>query len=154
MSTSDRHDFAGFAWCGLLFASTPILLLLSFYPVWESDFDDPLYSRVVPSVLAVIASILSLAGWMRLDSNRSSYVLTVMYAYTKVISLFVLVCGAERLLLGEGGAAGSAAIGLALVFLQVIKIGSACLAALKYLKGLPDEGMPKFTSLWRLCAFC
>lgn len=150
----DRHDFAGFAWCGILFASIPAVLLLSFYPLWKSEFDDPLYARVVPPVLAVLATVLSVVGWVYLETNRSSFFLTVMYASTKVMSLFVLVAGAERLLLGEGGDAVSAVIGLALACLQVVKIGSASLAALRYLKGLPDEGMPKFTSLWRLCAFC
>ena len=67
------------------------------------------------------------------------------------MSLFVLFAGAERLLLGEGG---GAVIGLVLACLQVVKIGSASMASLRYLKGLPDEDMPKFTSLWRLFAFC
>ncbi|CAM9640891.1 unnamed protein product [Laminaria digitata] len=68
-----------------------------------------------------------------------------MYANSKVISLFVLVAGAERLLLGEGGAAGSTALGLVLACLQVVKIGSASLAALNYLKGRPDEDMPSLS---------
>ena len=135
----------------MLFAATPAVLLLSFYPLWEPAFDDSLYVRVVPSVLAVLATVLSVAGWIYLESNRSSYVLTVMYASTKVMSLFVLFAGAERLLLGEGG---GAVIGLVLACLQVVKIGSASMASLRYLKGLPDEDMPKFTSLWRLFAFC
>lgn len=138
----------------MLFASTPAVLLLSFYPSWEPEFDDSLYARVVPSVLAVLATVLSVAGWVYLESNRSSYVLTVMYASTKTMSLFVLFADAERLLLGEGGDAGSTVIGLVLACLQVVKIGSASMASLRYLKGLPDEDMPKFTSLWRLFAFC
>lgn len=136
----------------MLLASTPVVLLLSFYPTWSPKFDDPLYARMVPSVLAVLVTVLAVAGWVYSETNRSSYVLTVMYAGTKVISLFVLFSGAERLLLGEGGVAGSTAIGLVLTCLQVIKIASASAAALKYLQGLPDEDMPKFTSLWD--AFC
>ncbi|CAN0164948.1 unnamed protein product [Laminaria digitata] len=147
-----RRDFAGFAWFSMLLSSIPAVLLLSFYPTWGSDFDAPLYARVVPSVLAVLATVLSITGWAYLDTNRSSYVLTVMYASTRVMSLFVLFSRAERLLLGEGGAAGSTAIGLVLACLQIIKVASASTAALKYLKGLPDEDMPKFTSLWD--AFC
>lgn len=155
-----RRDFAAMAWYSLLVTVTPVVLLLSFYPVWGSSlFDEPLWIRVVPSVLAVLAILESLAGSVYLAANQSCYVLTVMYANAKIISLFVLVCGANRLLLGEGGEDGddggdTSFLGIPLACLQAVKITSACVAAVNYLRGKPDEQLPKLIGALRLCCFC
>lgn len=160
------------AWYSLLITVIPVVLLLSFYPVWSSWFDGPLWIRAMPSVLAVLAILESLAGSFYLSSNKSSYVLTVMYANTKIISLFVLVTGANRLLFGEdgddeGGDDGGVAeeggdgesdvglvfLGIPLACLQAVKIASACAAAVNYLRGMPDEQLPTFVEAMKLCHF-
>lgn len=137
-----------------------MLLLLSFYPVWGATvdeavtFDEALWIRVVPSVLAVLAIVEAAAGFLYMESNRSSYVLTVLYAHAKIISLLVLVCGANRLLLGEGGDGGGVAIlGIPLAFLQAVKIASAFAAAINYLRGRPDEQLPTLRSAMT-CHLC
>lgn len=139
----------------MLVTAIPVVLLLSFYPSWDPVFDEPLWIRVVPSVLAVLAIVEAVAGSVYMESNQSSYVLTVMYANAKIISLFVLVCGANRLLLGEGeGGGGVTFLGVPLACLQAIKIVSASVAAVNYLRGRPDEKLPKLVGALRLCCFC
>lgn len=138
------------AWYSLLVTVAPVVLLLSFFPVWEPVFDEPLWIRVVPSVLAVLAFVEAVAGSVYMESNQSSYVLTVLYAHAKVVSLFVLVCGANRLLFGVG----VAVLGIPLACLQAIKIVSAFVAAVNYLRGRPDEQLPTLVSALRLCHFC
>lgn len=143
------------AWYSLLVTVIPVILLLSFYPAWEPALDEPLWIRVVPSVLAVLAVVEAVAGSVHMESNQSSYVLTVMYANAKIISLFVLVCGANRLLLGEGdGGGGFVILGVPLALLQLVKILSASVAAVNYLRGRPDEELPTFVDSMRLCHFC
>lgn len=165
-----RRDFAAMAWYGLFLSVIPVVLLLSFYPVWGSSlFNDPIWIRVVPSVLAVLAILESLVGSFYMSSNKSSYVLTVMYANAKIISLLLLVCGANRLLFGEegededgddgslaaedGSGTGLVFLGIPLASLQAVKIASACVAAVNYLRGRPDEQLPKFSEAIRLCHF-
>lgn len=139
----------------MLTTAVPVVLLLSFYPAWEPAFDEPLWIRVVPSVLAVFAIVEAVAGYVYMESNQSSYVLTVMYANAKIVSLFVLLCGANRLLLGEGEGDGDVTVlGIPLACLQAIKIVSAVVAAVNYLRGRPDEQLPKLAGALRLCHFC
>ncbi|CAM9150958.1 unnamed protein product [Ectocarpus sp. 6 AP-2014] len=154
-----RRDFAAMALYGMLIAVVPVVILLSFFPTWTSLFDEPVWMRVVPSVLAVVAVIESMAGSAYMDANQSCFVLTVMYAHTKIMSLFLLVCGANRLLLGEegedgGGGGGVMVLGIPLAILQLIKVASAGVAAVNYLRGRPDEGLPTLRGTLRLCAFC
>lgn len=139
----------------MLVTVLPLVLLLSFYPAWEPAFDEPLWIRVMPSVLTVLAVVEAAAGSVYLDCNQSAYVLTVMYAHVKMVSLFVLVCGANRLLLGEGeDAAGVTLLGIPLACLQAVKITSALVAAVNYLRGRPDEELPTLFSALRLLFFC
>lgn len=139
----------------MLVAVIPVVLLLSFYPTWEPAFDEPVWNRLMPSVLAVLAVVEAAVGSVYLDSNQSAYVLTVMYAHAKIISLFVIVCGADRLLLGEGeGDWGVSLFGMPLASLQAIKIVSAFVAAVNYLRGRPDEELPTLFSALGLCHFC
>lgn len=153
-----RRDFAAMAWYGLLVAVVPVVILLSFFPTWTSIFDESVWIRVVPSVLAVTSVIESMAGSAYMDANQSCFVLTVMYAHTKIMSLFLLVCGANRLLLGEegedGGGGGVMVLGIPLAILQLIKVASAGVAAVNYLRGRPDERLPTLRGALRLCAFC
>eukprot|EP00752_Nemacystus_decipiens_P014207 g12636.t1 len=144
-----RRDFAALAWYSLLVTVIPVVLLLSFYPAWGPEFDEPLWIRVVPSVLAGLAVVEGAAGSACLDSNHSSYVLTLMYAHAKLVSLFVLVCGADRLLLGEGEGGGVVLLGIPLACLQAIKIISALVAAVNYLRGRPDEDLPTLEDVSR-----
>lgn len=162
------------AWYSLLVTVIPVVLLLSFYPVWSSWFDGPLWIRAMPSVLAVLAVLESLAGSFYMSLNESSYVLTIMYANAKIISLLVLVAGANRLLFGEedgenedgddggfavgegdgdGGGAGLVFLGIPLACLQAVKMASACAAAVSYLRGRPDEQLPSFLDAMKLCHF-
>ncbi|CAM9848860.1 unnamed protein product [Ectocarpus fasciculatus] len=154
-----RRDFAAMAWYGLLVAVMPVVILLSFFPTWSDIFDESVWIRVVPSVLAVTAVVESMAGSAYLDANQSDFVLTVTYAHTKIMSLFLLVCGANRLLLGEegedgGGGGGAMVLGIPLAILQLIKVASAGVAAVNYLRGRPDERLPTLLGSLRLCHFC
>ncbi|CAN0126704.1 unnamed protein product [Scytosiphon promiscuus] len=154
-----RRDFAAMAWYSVWIASVPIVLLLTFYPVWSlSSEDEPLWVRLVPSMLAVLAVILCVAGYVAMDSNQSCFVITVTYTTTKVISVFVILHAADRLLFGEDSEEGAKidlvdALGILLLCLQVIKIGSGCVAAVQYIRGRPDEKLPKLQGALRLCCF-
>lgn len=130
-----------------------MVLLISFYPAWGLESDISLYVRVVPSCLAVMAILESACGYMYIDANQSSYVLTVMYGNIKIISIYILCHGAGRLLLGEDSTDAGSIMGLSLLFLQVIKVASACTAAAQYLKGKDDEDMPSFHCN-ELCMCC
>lgn len=139
----------------MLVTAVPVVLLLSFYPAWSPVFEEPIWIRLVPSALAVLAIVEAVAGSVYMECNQSSYILTVMYANAKIVSLFVLVCGSNRLLLGEGEGGGDAmVIGIPLACLQAIKIASALVAAVNYLRGKPDEELPTLASALRLCHFC
>lgn len=133
--------------------------LLTFYAVWEPTFDDPILARVIPSIISVLAVAESIAGVIYMKrvggSNQSSYVLGVLYANAKVVSVFIMVYGAERLLLGEGTtpAVAIAAVSILLACLQVIKIVSAGTAAVRYLKGRPDEDLPGSEEVCQLGCF-
>ncbi|CAM9271808.1 unnamed protein product [Hapterophycus canaliculatus] len=154
-----RRDFAAMAWYSLWIASVPVVLLLTFFPVWGlSSEDGPIWVRLIPSILAVTAIVISAAGFAVMDSNQSSFVLTVTYTMTKIISLLVLLYGADRLLLGEESEDGDNSdivnfAGIPLALLQLIKIASGCLAAGKYVVGRPDENLPKLKGALRLCCF-
>eukprot|EP00903_Cladosiphon_okamuranus_P012205 g11447.t2 len=71
-----RRDFAALAWHSLLVTALPVVLLLSFYPAWGTVFDEAIWIRVVPSVLAVLAVFEAAAGFAYMECNQSSYVLT------------------------------------------------------------------------------
>lgn len=140
------------AWYSLWIASVPIVLLLTFFPVWSlSSEDEVLWVRLVPSILAVLAIIVCVAGFVVMDWNQSCFVLTVMYTMTKIISLFVFLYDADSLLFEEGTITHF--IGIPLVCLQFIKVGSGCVAAVKYVKGRPDENLPQLHGAFRLCCF-
>lgn len=135
------------AWYGVLWASIPVVLLVTFYPTWGKAFsEDPLFPREMTSIIASFAILEAVVGKTIMNSaghhNSSPYVLTVMYANAKVVSLFVLIHGAKRLLWAESGTVVGMVLGLCLAFLQLVKIASACVAAVGYIMGRPDENLP------------
>lgn len=103
------------------------------------------------SIIASFAILEAVIGKMCINSggrhNSSPYVLTVMYANAKAVSLFVLMHGANRLLWVEGGTMAGMVLGLCLAFLQLVKIASACVAAVGYIMGRPDENLPTLMSI-------
>lgn len=135
------------------------MILLTFIPVWSlSSSDEPLGIRLIPSILAVVAIVIAAVGSTAMESNHSAFVLTVTYTMTKIISLLVLAYGADRLLLGEededGHTSGVVELaGIPLALLQLVKVVSGCVAAVRYFMGRPDENLPKLKGAFRLCCF-
>lgn len=135
----------------------PVLALVSFFPLWVfpsiADGESLLY-RLLPSAFSVIAVILSVVGFIRINlatgRNDSSFVLVIFYAKAKIISLEIVLRISLQVDSGE-----AMILGLTLVFLQAVKVFSACLTAEKYLAGsVPDEGLPKMSELLTLqCLF-
>lgn len=139
------------AWGGVLISGLPVLVMVPLYPVlvWGSHPDTPSYALVIPSVLGIVAIVEAVVGWTYLESNRSSYVVTVLHLNTKLLSLIYLVNGYDHLLVGSGW--DSSFPGMLLGVLQVVKIASAVVAVGGYLRGKPDEDMPKLKAL---CCSC
>lgn len=149
-SCLDRRDFATWAWAGVLISGFPVLILIPLYPVWGwgTHPDTPGYTLVIPSVLGVFAVVEAIVGWTYLQTNRSSYVVTVLYLNTKLLSLIFLCSGYDHLLVGSEWD-GNFPTGTFLVILQMLKMASGLVAVWGYLRGKPDEDMPKFSSLCR-----
>lgn len=97
--------------------------------------------------MAVLSVLETVIGSRSMENNQSSYVLTAMYMNSKLVSVVLLISGADRLVLGDGVPDLAVVLGIPLVCLQVIKICSAGIALLKYRAGTPDEKLPNLTWL-------
>lgn len=145
---SGRRDFAEMALLSMLLSSAWVLLALSFYPVWGSECDeDRLTIRIFPSVMAVLSVLGAVIGCRSMESNQSSCVLIFMYMNSKIVSVVLLFCGLDRLVVGDGVPDVAVVLGIPLLCLQVVKICSAAVAIHRYRAGTPDEKLPNFTSL-------
>ena len=139
------------AWVIVLEGGFPAVAFIPVYPAWEWVLHSSLpltpgYAIVTPSALGVIAIVEAIVGWTYLESNRSSYVVTVFYLNTKLLSLIFLFADYDRLLVGSEWD-GNFPTGTFLAIMQMIKMASGIVALGGYLRGKPDEDMPKFTSL-------
>lgn len=136
----------------MLISGLPVLILIPLYPVWGwgSHPDTPGYTLVTPSVLGVLALVEAIVGWTYLETNRSSYVVTVLYLNAKLVSLIFLFSGYDHLLVGSEWD-GNFPTGMFLAIMQLLKMLSGLVAVGGYLGGKSDEDMPKFSSICRPC---
>ena len=116
----------------MLIAGIPVLMLILLSLAVGSDDDTPVYVTFIPAVVGVLAIVEAAPGWLYLDINRSSCVVTVLYLNAKLPSLIILGLGYDRLL-KVSDPNGKLPTGLLLAGLQVVKIASGAVAVQEYL---------------------